>query len=111
MPVIIREQSVAANSTVDNLFSGSAFEFARGAQLVTLGITQSATGLLATFTSGADVVVEESAPPVKTTMPVIPDDFYASDVAAPGDRYVLRVRNTTAGALTVRAILQIQDIR
>jgi hypothetical protein len=111
MPVIIKETSVAANSTVDNLFSGSAFEFARGSQLVTLGVTQSATGLLATFTSGADVVVEESSPPVKTTMPVIPDDFYASDIAAPGDRYVLRVRNTTAGALTVRAILQIQDVR
>jgi len=111
MPVIIKETSIAANSTNDNLFSGSAFEFARGPQLVTLGVTQSATGLLATFTSGADVVVEESAPPVKTTMPVIPDDFYASDIAAPGDRYVLRVRNTTAGALTVRAILQIQDVR
>jgi len=111
MPVIIKEVSVAANSTVDNLLSGSAFEFARGPQLVTLGITQSAVGLLATFTSGADVVVEESAPPVKTVMPVIPDDFYASDIAAPGDRYVLRVRNTTAGALTVRAVLQIQDIR
>lgn len=111
MPVIIKETSIAANSTVDNIFSGSAFEFARGPQLVTLGVTQSATGLLATFTSGADVVVEESAPPVKTTMPVIPDDFYASDIAAPGDRYVLRVRNTTAGALTLRAILQIQDVR
>jgi len=111
MPVIIKEQSIGANSQVDNLFSGSAFEFARGNQLVSLGVTQSATGLLATFTSGADVVVEESAPPVKTTMPVIPDDFYASDVAAPGDRYVLRVRNTTAGPLTVRAVLQIQDVR
>lgn len=111
MPVIIKEQSVAANTTVDNLFSGSAFEFARGPQLVTLGCTGSATGLLCTFTSGADVVVEESAPPVATIMPKIPDDFYASDIAAPGDRYVLRVRNTTAGALTIRAILQIQDVR
>jgi hypothetical protein len=111
MPVIIRETSIAASSTVDNLFSGSAFEFARGPQLVTLGITGSATGLLATFTSGADVVVEEAPPPVKTTMPVIPDDFFASDIAAPGDRYVLRVRNTTAGALTCRAVLQIQDVR
>jgi hypothetical protein len=44
-------------------------------------------------------------------MPVIPDDFFASDIAAPGDRYVLRVRNTTGGALTCRAVLQIQDVR
>lgn len=111
MPVIIKEVSIAANSQNDNIFSGSAFEFARGPQLVTLGLTGSATGLLATFTSGADVVVEEAPPPVKTVMPVIPDDFFASDIAAPGDRYVCRVRNTTAGALTIRAVLQIQDIR
>jgi len=111
VPIIAKEVSIPANSSVENVFAGSAFEFARGPQLVTLGITQSAVGLLATFTSGADVVVEESAPPVKTVMPVIPDDFYASDIAAPGDRYVLRVRNTTAGPLTVRAVLQIQDIR
>lgn len=111
MPVIQREVSIAANTTVDNLFSGSAFEFARGPQLVSLGVTQSATGLQITFTSGADVVLEETAPPIKTGFPAIPDEFYYSDVAAPGDRYVLRVRNTTAGALTCRAILQIQDIR
>jgi len=110
VPVIIKEIAVGANSQVDNIFSGSAFEFARGPQLVTLGLTQSATGLQAQFTSGADIVVEESPPPVKSTMPVIPDDFYASDVAAPGDRYVCRVRNTTAGALTIRAVLQIQDV-
>jgi len=110
MPVIIKEVSIGANSQVDNVFSGSAFEFARGAQLVTLGLTQSATGLQCQFTSGADVVVEESPPPVKTVMPVIPDDFFATDVAAPGDRYVLRARNTTAGALTLRAVLQIQDV-
>jgi len=111
VPVIIKEVVIGATSQVDNIFSGSAFEFARGPQLVTLGVTQSAAGLQCQFTSGADVVVEESPPPVKTTMPVIPDDFFASDIAAPGDRYVLRVRNTTAGALTLRAVLQIQDVR
>lgn len=110
MPIISKEVSVAANSNVDNVFAGSAFEFARGPQIVSLGMTQSATGLQCQFTSGADVVVEESSPPIKTGFPVIPDEFYASDIAAPGDRYVLRVRNTTAGALTLRAVLQIQDV-
>ena len=110
MPIISKEVSVAANSNVDNVFAGSAFEFARGAQIVSLGMTQSVTGLQCQFTSGADVVVEESAPPIKTGFPVIPDEFYASDIAAPGDRYVLRARNTTAGAITLRAVLQIQDV-
>lgn len=110
MAVIIKEYSVPATTTVENLFSGSAFEFARQDQLCSLGVTASATGLQITFTSGADVVLEESPPVVATVMPKIPDDFLISDVARAGDRYVLRVRNTTAGALTIRAVLQLQDL-
>lgn len=111
MAVIQKELSVAANTTVENLLAGSAFEFARGPQLVSLGVTAAATGCFITFTSGADVVLEESAPAVKTSYPIIPDEFFYTDVAAPGDRYVLRVRNTTGGAIIVRCIMQIQDIR
>lgn len=111
MPVISRETTIAANSTVDNLLAGSAFEFARGPQLVSLGVTAAATGTFITFTSGADVVLEESAPIIQTRFPIIPDEFYFSDVAAPGDRYVLRVRNTTGAGIIVRAVLQIQDVR
>jgi hypothetical protein len=111
MAVIQREVSVAANTTVENLLAGSAFEFARGPQLVSLGVTAAATGVFITFTSGADVVLEESAAPIKTAYPTIPDEFFYTDVAAPGDRYVLRVRNTTGGTIIVRAIMQIQDIR
>jgi len=111
MPVIQREVTVAANSTVDNLLSGSAFEFARGPQLVSLGITAAATGTFVTFTSGSDVVLEESPPAIQTRYPIIPDEFFYTDVAAPGDRYVLRVRNTTGAGIIVRAIIQIQDVR
>jgi len=111
MPVIQREVSIPANSTSENLLSGSAFEFARGPQLVSLGVTAAATGCFITFTSGADVILEETAAYVATRYPIIPDEFFYSDVAAPGDRYVLRVRNTTGAAIIVRAILQIQDVR
>lgn len=111
MPVIQKEVSVPANSTVENLLAGSAFEFARGPQLVSLGVTAAATGCFVTFTSGADVVLEESPPAVKTAYPIIPDEFFYSDVAAPGDRYVIRVRNTTGGAIIVRCVMQIQDVR
>jgi hypothetical protein len=111
MAVIQKEVTVAANTTVENLLAGSAFEFARGPQLVSLGVTAAATGTFITFTSGADVVLEESATPIKTAYPTIPDEFFYTDVAAPGDRYVLRVRNTTGGGIVVRCIMQIQDIR
>lgn len=111
MPTVMKEVTVGANSTNDNVLSGSAFEFARTSQLVSIGFTAAATGVFCSFSSGADVVVEETIAPIATRFPIIPDEFYASDVAAPGDRYVLRARNSTGGAIIVRAVLQIQDVR
>jgi hypothetical protein len=110
MPVIQKEISIAANSTEDNLISGSSFEFLRGNAVVSIGMVGSATGLVASIQSGSDIVLEEAPLAVKTTMPTIPDDMYYNDVGTLGDRLVLRVRNTTAGALTVRAIVQITPL-
>ena len=110
MPTIQKEVSVAANATVDNLISGSSFEFLRGNAVVSMGIVGSATGLVASIQSGSDIVLEEAPILVKTTMPTIPDDMYYNDVGVLGDRLVLRIRNTTGGALTVRAIVQITQL-
>jgi len=110
MPVIQKEVSVAANAVVDNLISGSAFEFLRQNAVVSIGITGNVTGLVANIQSGADIILEESALIVKTVMPVIPDDFAYNDVGVAGDRLVIRVRNTTAGAITVRAIVQVTNL-
>ncbi len=110
MPVIQKEISVAANGVEDNILNGSSFEFLRGNSIVSIGLTGSATGLVANIQSGADIVLEESPLVVKTTMPSIPDDMYYNDVGVSGDRLVVRVRNTTAGALTVRAVVQITPL-
>jgi len=110
MPVIMRETSVAAGDVNENLLAGSAFEFARQNSLVSIGVNQSATGGVATINSGADVVAEEFPPPIDTVYPVIPDGMYFSDVAAAGDRLVIRYRNPTAGALTVRVVCQVTPL-
>jgi hypothetical protein len=110
MPVIMRESSVAAGAVNENLLSGSAFEFARQNSLVSIGLTQSATGGFATINSGADVIAEEFPPPIATVYPVIPDGMYFSDVAAAGDRLVIRYRNPTGGALTVRVVCQVTPL-
>lgn len=110
MPVIQIEQSVAAGAVVNNLLSGSAFEFLRQNSLVSMGVVQSATGCFATIQSGADIVAEEFSPAIKTTFPLIPDEMYYSDVGAAGDRLVVRFRNPTAGAITARVIAQITPL-
>lgn len=110
MPTIQKEVSVGANATVDNLISGSSFEFLRRNSVVSIAAVGSATGLVMAVQSGSDIVLEEAPLLVKTTMPTIPDDFYYNDVGVAGDRLVLRIRNTTAGALTVRAIVQITPL-
>lgn len=110
MPVIQKEISIAANAVNDNILSGSSFEFLRSNAVVSIGLVGSATGLVANIQSGADIVLEESPLGVKTTMPTIPDDMYYNDVGVAGDRLVVRVRNTTGGALTVRAIVQVTNL-
>lgn len=108
MPVIQFETTVAAGAVNNNLVSGSAYEFARTRQIVSMGVVQSATGGFCTIQAGGDVIAEEFSPAIKTTFPIIPDEMYYTDVMEAGDRLVIRYRNPTAGALTVRGIVQIQ---
>lgn len=104
MPAIQVETSVAAGATNPNIFSGSAFEYSRGRNLLSLGVNASATGGFITINSGADVILEESPPYVSTVFPVVPDQMFYNDVMEPFDRLRVQFRNPTGGALTCRAI-------
>lgn len=110
MPMIMIETSVAAGAVNNNLVSGSAFEFAKVRQVVSLGVVQSATGGFATIQAGSDIIAEEFSVPILTTYPVIPDNMYFTDIMEAGDRLVIRYRNPTGGALTVRAVVQTSQV-
>lgn len=104
MPAMQVEVSVAAAATNTNIFSGSAFEYSRGRQILSLGITAQATGSFVTIQSGADVILEESPPMVLGTMPIVPDHMYYNDVMEMFDRLRVQVRNPSAGAIVHRSI-------
>jgi len=106
MPMIMVEQSIAAGAVNNNLVAGSAFEFARAQSVVSIGLVAAATGGFATIQAGSDIVAEEFSVPVLTTYPIIPDNMYFTDLMQAGDRLVLRYRNPTGGAITVRAVVQ-----
>lgn len=111
MSVIQVETAIAAGAANNNIVSGSAYEFARTNQVVSIGLVQSVTGGFATIQAGPEVVAEEFSPAIKTTYPVIPDEMYYNAGMRMGDRLVIRYRNPTAGAITVRSIIQIQPVR
>ena len=111
MPMIMIETSIGAGAVNNNLVSGSAFEFARGRQIVSMGIAQAATGMFATIQAGADIIAEEFSPPILTRYPLIPDEMYFTDVMENGDRLVVRVRNPTAGVLVARLVVQLSGVQ
>lgn len=104
MPVMQVEVSVGAGALNNSLFAGSAFEYARGRQALSLGVTAAATGTFLTINSGADVVLEESPPYVATLFPIVPDQMFYNDIQEPMDRLKVAVRNPTGGAVIHRAI-------
>lgn len=110
MPVIQKTDSVLTTVTVENALSGSAFEFARSNQLVSIGVVSDTAGCFATITNGSDILLEESEVAVKATYPVIPDEMYYNDVAAQGDRLVIRLRNPTGGTVVFKTVCQITPI-
>jgi predicted sugar kinase len=105
--VIQKETSVAAGAVNDNLLSGSAFEYVRQAGVVSIGVAAAATGGFITIQAGPTLILEESPPLVRTSFPIIPDDFYYQSAVVPGDRLVIRARNPTGGAVIFRAIVQV----
>lgn len=110
MPVMQVEASVAAGATNTNIFNGSAFEYSRGRQLLSLGVTASAGGGFVTIQSGSDVILEESPPFVLTTYPIVPDHMFYNDVMEAFDRLRVQFRNPSGGALTVRSIAIMQPV-
>lgn len=110
MPVIQRETSIAAGVTLQNIFEGSAFEFARQRSLISMGINASATGSFVTIQSGSDVVAERFPPVILAAFPIIPDGMYYTDVMEQGDRLRVTCENPTGGAIVMRALAQVSPL-
>lgn len=110
MPIIQKSLTASASTSYPNILSGEFFEFLPYNALIEVGLNQSATGLTCDFISGTDVVAKDYIPLIKATMPIYPDEFTLQDIAAAGERLVLSVRNTTAGALTLLYIVRISPV-
>ncbi len=107
MPVITDRRSVAANASVANVLSGSQYEFLPFDGVVEFGLVASAVGMNATVTSGTDILQQDQEISAANRLPIYPDDFVLTDVAAAGERLVVGLRNTTGAAITTFVVVKI----
>lgn len=100
MPAIQNRVSVPLSGVVDNVLAGSQFEFLPYDAELEFAVNgdANAADLRVDIYSGQDVLLENAEPSAQNRMPVYPDDFSLTDVAAAGERIKIRVRNLSAAA-------------
>lgn len=92
--------NLAAGAINNNVLAGSAFEFIKRPSKVDFYVVGNAAGEpRVTIQSGSEVLLEESPISRAARFPLVPDDLTVSDIAMPGDRLKLQIRNTGAGAV------------
>lgn len=104
MPTIRKSVSVPANAVVDNVLADSVFETAPVDTVAEFAINQQSGAVgavLATVLSGPDVLLEESPISFNARVPLYPEDFDLFDAINAGDKIIVKLRNTTAGAIVV----------
>lgn len=97
---IQRSDALALNSVNDNVIAGNQFEFAPARCIVEFAVVGSATGLEVDILIGARSVVTRMLPSIQNRFGIYPDDFTVRAGAMQGERIIIRIRNTTGGALT-----------
>lgn len=100
MPVIQGSAVIPLSSSNDNVLQGSQFEFLPYNAALEFGIVgdANAADLRVDAYSGQDVLCEQLQPSAAARIPLYPDDFNLTDVAARGERIKVRVRNLSAAA-------------
>lgn len=101
-------QSVAANGTVANACAGKSAEFIKEPSVVRLSGCASAVGLNMTLIIGEEVILDDQEVNAQNRMPLIPDDVIVEGGAMPGDRIVLKYRNTTGAAITTFSRIDVE---
>lgn len=100
-------QSIAAGATFDPL-DGWNYQYAPAPGVIQILTNATATGVVATITSGSDQLLQEAPVPAGGTAGVLPSSFTVpqiTDAVAANDRISIKYRNTTAGAITVNGTI------
>lgn len=104
------EVSIPANSQNENVLSAQLFRTAPVSGFMRILETGSAAGLRRTLLVGGQTIANRGFVNAQNRVPVDPDDQAIVDVEVwEGQEIFLPVENTTAGALTYRARIEIEE--
>jgi len=110
MPTISRRNSILTGATVDNVLTGSQYEFAPFDGTIEIGIKADKPQVSCTVYSGPDVLAEAGTGvpnAAAEASPVYPDDFFLEDDVAQGDRLKVSIVNGNAATTIVNTVLRI----
>jgi len=112
MPTISDLTAVTTLATVENVLTGSQFEFLPYDAFLEFGLTSE--GVVGDFIvdvfSGQDVLLESGSVSILDRQPIYPDDFILNDAAGAGERIKIRIRNSSAGTLNFFTTLKITPL-
>lgn len=104
------EVSVAANSTNKNVLRDEQYQAAPFTGLATWLSTGSAAGLRETLNVGGQSILDAGIVNTQNRVPLTPDDIVLDGIEVyQGQPFFLPVVNTTAGALTYRATIILEE--
>ncbi len=110
MPTFRFSQSVAAGATFDPLVNWQ-YRYLPWPAGVAVLARATAIGMVNTFTSGSETIVEESPTQAGGTAGTTPSELNTTPdtwIAAAGDLLKLAFRNTTGGAVTIDGVIQVE---
>lgn len=107
MPRMTDVRSIAANTMVDNVLAGKLHEFLGEICRVRLYAIAAAVGIRVSLLVGGESVVQDQEIGARAGFPIVPDDLVTEGAGYRGDRLVLSVRNTTAGAIIAQVAVDV----
>lgn len=103
------ESAVAANTTNDNIIRDQQYQTAPFSGFLSIYDTGSAAGLRRTLNVAGSSLIDRGFVNANNRIPIVPDDLILDGAEVyEGQQIFLPVQNTTAGALTYRARIEIE---
>lgn len=105
--IISRTDTVAANTRSANVLAGEQFEFLPKDALVRIRSSATIDNVRMDVQIGSQTIISNGLVPNTNRFPIVPDDNMGEFGARAGERLFLTYNNTTAGAGTIKTVIEI----